>query len=243
MTDKDSVWRLLGENMRLVRQRAHRSLAQAAAEMGVSKGHLSMVEQGKARPSDELVQRYDTGYGADGFLASLYLLARTPRLAGKPWRPQPPASDRTEAPSVPRDGEAVAVDGDRSAFVGDVTLPDGSIAQVGQELSKTWRIRNAGSIPWTGRRLARIGPCDGWYVLASPPDVPIPDTGPGEHVDITVPLRAPTLPGTSFALWKMVHGDGRPVFPHLHDGLYALVIVVAVAASGATLTAQTGTVS
>jgi Ig-like domain from next to BRCA1 gene len=115
---------------------------------------------------------------------------------------------------------------DRSVFVGDVTVPDGSLLRVGSEVTKTWRIRNAGSTPWIGRQLARIGPCDGVFVLASPAVVAIPDTDPGHEVDISVQLRIPASPGTSIGLWKMLDDRGRLVFPDLQDGLYALVIAV-----------------
>jgi transcriptional regulator with XRE-family HTH domain len=216
MIDRAEPWRILGETMRSVRQGAGWTLTAAATELGYSKSHLSLVEQGKDRPSDELVHRYDTYFQAAGLLSSLYLAARTPRLGREPMAWSRPPFAHAAEPA----GDTL------SAFVCDVTIPDGSIVTVREALLKTWRIRNVGTTPWRGCRLVRFGPCDGPALLASPPEMPIPDTAPGREVDITVSLRAPARPGATFALWKMLDADGNLLFPDLRDGLYVLVIVV-----------------
>ncbi|MBR7827173.1 helix-turn-helix domain-containing protein [Actinospica sp. MGRD01-02] len=223
MVDKSETWLLLGHSMRLLRERAGASLAAAAERVGASKSHLSLVERGRDRPSHVLVTRYDTCFGGDGMLSTMYLTARAPMIGGRPLPPgqTPLQLWPTEEPS----GAAVGVHGERSSFIADVT-PDGAVVERGAEITKTWRIRNDGGQPWVGMQLARVGPCDGPTVLASAPSVPIPRTEPGEVVDVSVPLRAPLVAGTSFAVWKMVDRDGCLVFRDLRHGLSTIVITV-----------------
>jgi transcriptional regulator with XRE-family HTH domain len=224
MIEKREAWLLLGDTMRTLRRHAGVSLAAAASEVGASKGHLSQVERGRDRPSHTLVSRYDECFGGDGLLDSLYLTARAPMIEGRPLRAVPTGHSAYSRCPPPEAG--VGIHGERSKFIADVTLPDGSLVTVGAELTKTWRLENAGAAPWIRMRLVRVGPCDGMGVLASPPSVPIPTTGPGEQVDISVSLRAPLTPGTSIAIWKMVDEGGQLVFPDLRDGLYVLVTAI-----------------
>lgn len=211
MAIETAIWRLLGENMRQLRCAAGVSLVGAADLIGYSKSHLCLVEQGKDRPSGRLVRSYDERFAGDGLLASIYSMARLPGLDDSP----PPAV---------RLGELDATD--RSDFVADITVPDGSPVRCAAELTKVWRIRNAGAVPWLGRRLVRYGPCGGTAIISSTAQVPIPDTQPGEEIDISVGIQAPAVPGTTMALWKMVDMAGRIVFPTLEHGLYVLITVV-----------------
>ncbi|MEU8148649.1 NBR1-Ig-like domain-containing protein [Nonomuraea sp. NPDC048901] len=98
---------------------------------------------------------------------------------------------------------------DDSAFVGDITYPDGSEVRPGSSFKKVWRIRNIGTTSWAGRRLARIntGPC------RSPETVPIPPTAPGQTADISVQVRAPDKPGNCRIYWKMTDAQGQELFP------------------------------
>ena len=43
--------------------------------------------------------------------------------------------------------------GDKSAFVRDVSYPDGALVLPGQRFLKTWELQNVGSVPWQGRWL------------------------------------------------------------------------------------------
>ena len=118
------------------------------------------------------------------------------------------------------------VSDDASTFVDDVTVPDGTIMRPGQEFIKTWRIRNSGSVPWIDRRLGRLGPPVAHGLPTSPPSVPIPDTVPGHEVDISVPMRAHLLAGSSQSIWKMIDSCGAAYFPDRYPhGLIVCIIV------------------
>lgn len=209
-----AIWRMLGENMRLLRKGAGSTLTEAARQVGYSKSHLCLVELGRDRPSDQLVRRYDETFGGDGLLRSIYDIARVPRLGDGPLDeiPVPPGARATR--------------GDRSEFVADLTVPDGSPVVRDTLVTKVWQLRNAGVVAWHGRRLVRRGPRTGTTVIGSPAEVPVPDTEPGDEVEIAVELRAPMLPGTAMALFKMLDAEGRLAFPELEHGIYAVLTVV-----------------
>ncbi|MFC4116954.1 NBR1-Ig-like domain-containing protein [Nonomuraea zeae] len=114
-----------------------------------------------------------------------------------------PQGDSTAQPtpaqsSTPRDD---------SVFERDVTYPDGSVVTKGSNFDKTWRIRNAGTVPWQDRYLTRMNdtPC------RAPKRVGIGPVLPGESVDITVRVRASDAPGRCKIFWKMTDEDGTPL--------------------------------
>ena len=197
--------------MRSLRRGAGASLNDAALIVGKSKGHLSQVERGVVRPSPELIARWDNIYNGDGVLWSAYVAARAPRALFP--------SDQDHTPIGP-------VPGDASEFVDDVTIPDGTVVALGQHFVKTWRIRNTGTVPWIGRYLTRVGPPAAHGLPRSPVSVPIQDTAPGETVDISVPMRAPLVPGTAQIMWKMTDDAGREYFPDRYpNGLIVTVVM------------------
>lgn len=119
----------------------------------------------------------------------------------------PPPSD---TPTPKATGSLVS--GDNSAFVTDVTYPDGTKVSEGQKFIKKWEIKNIGSDLWAARYLAPIGSSTG--LCTYPPRVKIPVTRPGEDVIISVPVTASDSPGICFVTWKMVTATGTPYFPN-----------------------------
>jgi hypothetical protein len=103
-----------------------------------------------------------------------------------------------------------AVDGslcDNSAFVADVSIPDGTAVQPGAKFTKTWRINNSGSCTWsTGYRLVFVdGNAMGGGSTALLAPVP-----PGTQTDISVAMTAPTTNGTFRGNWQMQNAGGQP---------------------------------
>jgi len=207
----DSALMTLGGLMRELRQATGLSLTSCARAAGTSKSHLSHVETGRDRPSWELVSFYEKHFSADGQLWAVYIEA----VAGP--RPQQ-RSARAQPGRYPLPGDA-------SAFVADIT-PDGVIMPPGFRFEKIWRIRNSGTVPWTGRWLRRLGPPAGLGIPSSPLQVQIAATMPGQLVDIAVPMRAHNLAGTAEVHWKMVDDDGYEFFPdRYYRGIFTTVIV------------------
>lgn len=108
----------------------------------------------------------------------------------------------------------------------DVTIPDGTVLLPEQPFVKTWRVRNAGTVGWVDRRLARVGPPVARGLPSSPAMVAVMDTRPGQEVDISVPLRAQSLAGSSQVTWKMVDPSGASYFPDRYP--YGLVLCIVV---------------
>ncbi|MFJ8577214.1 NBR1-Ig-like domain-containing protein [Micromonospora sp. NPDC093277] len=100
-------------------------------------------------------------------------------------------------------------DNDDSRFEGDITYPDGTLVSPNSSFTKVWRIRNTGTVVWANRFLARVNetPC------RAPEEVAIPQTRPGEAVDIAVSVQAPSEPGSCKIFWKMADEQGRMLFP------------------------------
>jgi hypothetical protein len=90
----------------------------------------------------------------------------------------------------------------QAKFVCDVTLTDGCAVRAGEQLVKTWRVRNSGQERWPqGTRICHVGgdafggPVNG---------VEVPLAAPGEAVGVSVPLTMPQQPGRYTSYWRMV---------------------------------------
>ncbi|MEV4108790.1 NBR1-Ig-like domain-containing protein [Nonomuraea sp. NPDC049695] len=103
--------------------------------------------------------------------------------------------------------------GDAAAFIEDVTLADCTRVGPGQTMTKVWRLKNAGNVPWKGYSLRRLDPTQQADQCQTISDVPIKDTQPGETVDIQTIITTPRKPGLCYVRFKMVDGSGAVVFP------------------------------
>jgi hypothetical protein len=118
---------------------------------------------------------------------------------------QPDGSGGAGAPPA----AAASPDHDDSRFEGDITYPDGTVVPPNSSFTKIWRIRNTGTVFWANRFLGRVNeqPCQAPAVVA------VPQTRPGETVDIAVTVRTPAEPGRCKIYWKMADEQGRTLFP------------------------------
>ena len=104
--------------------------------------------------------------------------------------------------------------GDRSAYVDDTTIPNGTKVLVNSRFKKTWEIRNVGSVVWENRYLQRLGPLDGPGRLKCALRSRVQYTEPGQTCHVSVWLRAPSLPASCYEEWKMVDRTGRILLPN-----------------------------
>jgi hypothetical protein len=116
------------------------------------------------------------------------------------------------------------VAGDNSAFIADVTYPDGTKVVAGQRFIKKWEIKNTGNVTWTGRYLIAKGESTG--ACSYPSRVPIPTTKPGDTATIGVSVTAPSTPQVCYVLWKMANGTGNLYFPN-EIGIWFNVKIIA----------------
>lgn len=94
-------------------------------------------------------------------------------------------------------------------FVADVTIPDDTQMELGQQFVKTWRIQNTGSCTWDSRYFLmhvdgeRLNQGNGPAAYALPVTVK-----PGQIVELSIPLFTPDVPGTYQGDWKFLSPQG-----------------------------------
>jgi hypothetical protein len=143
-------------------------------------------------------------------------------VAGQPT-PTPLLDNATPAPGVPTDD--TIPENDRAEFVDDITVPDGEAHAPGETFTKTWRLKNTGTTTWTtGYALIYIS----GSLMDAPPTVPLPQAvAPGETVDLSVDLVAPSDKGIFQAFWKLRNASGQ-VFGVGADGIDAFWVTISV---------------
>jgi hypothetical protein len=94
-------------------------------------------------------------------------------------------------------------------FVSDVTIPDNTPVNAGKAFTKTWRVRNDGTCTWgpTGYPVSGLV-YTGGDQMGGPKEIPLPAiVKPGETVDISLQLTAPTTPGNYVGQWMFRVND------------------------------------
>src|SRR6186713_3234052 len=85
-------------------------------------------------------------------------------------------------------------------FIADVTIPDGTNFTPGTSFSKTWRLKNIGTCAWNSNDVSLI--FDSGEKMGAATSIAIPTTiNPGQTVDITVSMTAPSAAGHYFGYW------------------------------------------
>jgi hypothetical protein len=88
----------------------------------------------------------------------------------------------------------------------DVTIPDDTQLSPGQSFTKTWRLRNSGTCTWTKDYTIAVFSGE---AMGAPSAVPLPNKfAPGQSMDISVDLVAPSNPGTYQGNWKLRNASG-----------------------------------
>jgi hypothetical protein len=107
---------------------------------------------------------------------------------------------------------------DLSAFVSDVTIPDGSVIDPGDGFTKTWKFKNTGECKWTtSYSIAFVSgnAMDGKTTALAG------DVDPGDTIDVSVELTAPTAPGTYTGYWRLKNAAGD----FFGDPVYVQIVV------------------
>jgi len=104
------------------------------------------------------------------------------------------------------------------AFVSDVTVPDNTPMDPGEDFTKTWKVQNSGSCAWdAGFKFTFVSgdAMDGTtYTLPSA-------VAAGATTDISVAMTAPTASGTVRGDWQMYTASGQAI----PGGVYVQVVV------------------
>lgn len=114
------------------------------------------------------------------------------------------ATDQTSTATPER--TSVLCDMARAGVPIDVTIPDDTRLSPGQPFVKTWRLINAGSCTWTrGYALVWFSGDELGVRRVEPFTV---EVAPGQVVDLSVEMIAPTKPGVYQSNWKLRNEKG-----------------------------------
>ncbi len=102
-----------------------------------------------------------------------------------------------------------------SAFMGDITIPDGTIMKPGTDFTKTWAIKNIGTCKWAlGYSFVFVAgdKMDGYDIKfqsgAGVKKMILPVVNPGETVNIDIEMTAHLAEGEYTGCWRMQDDKG-----------------------------------
>ncbi|MDX9990807.1 MAG: NBR1-Ig-like domain-containing protein [Anaerolineales bacterium] len=95
---------------------------------------------------------------------------------------------------------------DNSAFVADVTIPDGTILARGQVFEKTWTFQNTGTCTWKpGYTIVFV---TGNLMQGNTREIG-QTVAPQGQANVSVRLFAPNTPGEYSGVWRLANGRGE----------------------------------
>ena len=149
-----------------------------------------------------------------------------PGIYRSSWRLKTP-NGRAFGPELFAELRVISLPGkprDNAELVDDVTIPAGVRLSPGARFIKTWKIRNSGKSVWgKGYALAFLGdnPMDG------PDGLSLPETSPGEVINLSIELKAPESTGIHRSAWQLKSAAGE----YLGDILWVEIDVSAIGAA------------
>lgn len=135
-----------------------------------------------------------------------------PDPARPPQSPLPATSETADVPCI-----------NRAVYVADVTIPDNTLLPPGEPFVKTWRVRNESNCTW-GTNYSLM--FDSGDQLNAPSFVPLPQSVlPGNTVDVSVSMTAPTTNGRYRSNWKIRSPEGQIFGSRGDNPLYVQIVV------------------
>ena len=110
-------------------------------------------------------------------------------------------------PPAPTIAPAATQTCDKADFVADVTITDGTEIAAGTAFTKTWRVKNSGTCAWTTSYQLVFA---SGTQMGAPAAISFPSAvAPGQTMDISVSMVAPTTPNTYTGNWKLRNAAGQ----------------------------------
>jgi len=96
---------------------------------------------------------------------------------------------------------------DAAVFVEDVTVPDNTRIEAGEEFTKTWKLQNTGSCTWTDYTIAFVSGDQ----MDAPDTVAVPETEVSSTVEVSIDLVAPAEDGAYTGNFELRNAEGEVV--------------------------------
>ena len=140
--------------------------------------------------------------------ATATLFAQTPTSTNTPFAsPTPfPTISGGSLPSNNNSSSSGAVGCNNSVFVSDVTVPDDTVMTPGQTFTKTWKIQNTGSCPWTTSYKVSFVSGNAMGGTTTPLTTTV---AAGASGDISVAMTAPASNGDAIGYWILTNDSGQ----------------------------------
>jgi uncharacterized protein YkwD len=110
---------------------------------------------------------------------------------------------------------------DQAVLMEDVTVPDNTQMDSGEVFTKTWKLRNTGTCPWSAYTLVFV---DGDR-MGAPDSTPVPQTLPGSDVDVSVELTAPEADGAYTGNFSLHNAEDEVVKIGLEETMWVKILV------------------
>jgi uncharacterized protein YkwD len=110
---------------------------------------------------------------------------------------------------------------EQAVLLEDVTVPDNTLMEAGQSFTKTWKLKNTGTCPWSGYTLVFV---DGDR-MGAPAAAPVPQTLSGADADISVELTAPEADGAYTGNYSLHNAEGEVVKIGLEETMWVKILV------------------
>ncbi|MFZ5908846.1 MAG: NBR1-Ig-like domain-containing protein [Chloroflexota bacterium] len=130
-----------------------------------------------------------------------------PAQAAQPTQASQPTIPSSAVPPSAVPPTTVSIPCDRAKFVSE-TVKDGAKMQPGQVFNKTWTLSNNGSCSWDSAYAVVFDHGDQMGVFPATNFTAAP-IAPGQSVDVTVTLTAPTKPGTYQGYFMLKNASGK----------------------------------
>jgi hypothetical protein len=178
-----------------------------ATEEAVPATEEAVPESEEAVPATEEVSAQETATVSSS-PATVDGAEDTPTVqAAAPLTPTATLVPRATAPPLPTDTRTDTGCLSDFTFVEDLSIPDDSSLAVGYAAVKTWRVTNSGTCTWQ-RNAYTLVPESG-EAIGVGESVPVPSAEPGETVDLSVVLIAPSTVGDYQSAWRMRAPNGE----------------------------------
>jgi hypothetical protein len=143
-----------------------------------------------------------------------------------------PGGPTTTTPGTPSDTGTASAGGsckDSAVMIEDVTVPDNAQMSRGETFTKTWRFMNNGKCNWMGYTITFVA----GDRMASPDTAPVPQTEPGQTVDVSVELTAPSVDGSYTGFFELKNANGETLAIGTEQTFWVKILIGNVAAAPA----------